>query len=221
MLKYIKIIIYNIDRYVDMCYYKNMKAEERIGKKYGPYIVIDVSKQRARSGSKLLFCYCSICKRTVLKIGTNLDHITSCSCTRFNRNKKFKHNFTKTRFYDRWRGLLFQKKKPDVDKKWTEFNNFYLDMYHSYLELKEKCKHEVISLKRIDKTKPWSKDNCYWKNRKIQSNKILHSYVLIAKDNDNDDNILCVEDIFKFCKIKNINLTNIEKEYKIIKVEKV
>lgn len=58
--------------------------------------------------------------------------------------------------HNSWRGIMFNKKgkKAGVCNEWRQFNKFYEDVAPSY--------QEGHRLMRIDKSKPFSKDNCLW-----------------------------------------------------------
>ena len=56
-----------------------------------------------------------------------------------------------------------------VDPRWDEFINFKADMYRSYLTHVKKYGIRDTSLDRRDNNGPYSKDNCRWVTKEIQS----------------------------------------------------
>lgn len=65
--------------------------------------------------------------------------------------------------YNSWRAFMFTKrgKMAGVCERWKSFKNFYDDMASSYID-----GHRLI---RVDKTKPFSMDNCVWISDKDKS----------------------------------------------------
>ncbi len=61
-----------------------------------------------------------------------------------------------TKFHNTWRAIIFtvNGKRIGCDERWKIFLNFKNDMYSSYEEGKR--------ISRIDKYKPFSKENCTW-----------------------------------------------------------
>ena len=61
------------------------------------------------------------------------------------------------------------KHKNDIAKEWEKFINFKYDTYDTF--------KEKYSLRRLDSTKPYSKENCYWsipsKKRTDKNERIL------------------------------------------------
>lgn len=58
--------------------------------------------------------------------------------------------------FNSWRSILYTQKgkKIGYDKSWKSFTQFYLDMSPSY--------KKGLHLARLDKSKPFSKENCTW-----------------------------------------------------------
>ena len=130
-----------------------------------------------------------------------------------------KHGMCGTKFYTQWRDLWWgsSTKIGKVDIKWKNFEVFYSDMYKKYKEVEDCYGNAVISLARLNKDKIYNKNNCYWKINK-EMNRIKLNNVIIFT-NENGEYVL--EDIFKFCKKKNISLQKAREKYSIKNIQKV
>lgn len=66
------------------------------------------------------------------------------------------HNMTGTPIHNTWRSIRFtlKGKKAGCCDEWGDFTAFYVDMEDSYFD--------GSLLRRLDRTKPYSKDNCKW-----------------------------------------------------------
>lgn len=125
------------------------------------------SKNKLRYG--LYKCYCGeeFETRTVnIKTG----HTKSCGCNKGNK----KHNLTNHILYKTWSNMMARcnnKNNPKymyyglrgikVCNEWLDINNFIEDMSYNY--------QDYLTLDRIDVNKDYSKDNCRWVNRAIQT----------------------------------------------------
>lgn len=65
---------------------------------------------------------------------------------------------TGSKIHNTWRAIRFTKKGREIgcSKEWESFNNFIADMLPSH--------KDGLRLSRLDKTKPYSKDNVIWVN---------------------------------------------------------
>lgn len=130
-----------------------------------------------------------------------------------------KHGFCGTKFYNQWRNLFWGSFKfKKVDNKWKKFPIFLQEMYESYLEVgKIFGSINLIRLKRLDENKSWSKKNCYWGiNESI--NRIKLENVVVIQDKNGE---YVLEDIFKFCKINNIKISEAKEKFGIKMIQKV
>lgn len=123
------------------------------------------SKQKRRYG--LYKCHCG--KEFEAQIQSINDGNTkSCGCL------KNTHNLANHRLYKIWRNMIKRCTNPKdtfyknygergikVSNEWLDISNFINDMYPSY--------QEGLSMDRIDNNKGYSKDNCRWTTRSIQS----------------------------------------------------
>lgn len=85
------------------------------------------------------------------------------NCTWVPRRELYQsHGMTGTRFHQFWSDLKFSRTNPAskdyrgvaLCERWKEFENFKADMYDSY--------EEGMRLMLIEKSQPFSKDNCKW-----------------------------------------------------------
>lgn len=129
-----------------------------------------------------------------------------------------KHGFSGTKFYNQWRYLIWSTNPKPITPTWKYFDSFLIDMYEQYLNVENIYSEDSkISLKRLDKNKKYSKENCYWGiNKSI--NRIKLDNVIIIQD-ENGEYVL--EDIFKFCKINNIKISEAKEKFGIKIIQKV
>jgi len=109
----------------------------------------------------------------------------SCGCLQKEvaSKNKLKHDMSKTRFYRIWMQMKARCNNKNngsyykygalgirVCNRWLSFENFYLDMYESYL------KHIIIhgeadtTIERKDGKNNYNKDNCIWATYVEQNN---------------------------------------------------
>lgn len=105
----------------------------------------------------------------------------------------YKHGMRHTKFYEVWKGMKSRCNNKNhksfhnygaigvnVCEEWLDFNNFYNDMYKSYLSHIKNFKQTTLD--RIDNSKGYSKDNCSWATIKEQSNNIRKNILIKYKD---------------------------------------
>ena len=129
-----------------------------------------------------------------------------------------KHGLSGTRFYTQWRSLIWNNNPRPITPTWKNFETFLKDMYEQYLDVTKIYPDDSkISLKRLDKNKEYSIKNCYWGiNKSI--NRIKLDNVIIIQD-ENGEYVL--EDIFKFCKINNVKISEAKEKFGIKIIQKV
>lgn len=129
-----------------------------------------------------------------------------------------KHGFSGTKFYNQWRYLFWSTNQKSVDPRWRDFNTFHLDMHEQYLDVENICPiNSKISLKMLDKNKRYDKKNCYFGvNESI--NRIKLDNVIIIQDKNGG---YVLEDIFKFCKINKVKLSEAKEKFGIKIIQKV
>lgn len=116
-------------------------------------------------------------------------------------NKNIKLNRTITgkildyTFYSRWRSMLNRCKNKNVDcfkwyggrgikvcDRWSEYENFVLDMWKSYQYHLKKYGRKETTLDRINNDGNYCKENCRWATIKQQSkNKRYNNQYTIIK----------------------------------------
>ncbi len=144
---------------------KENQKELILLKDLGGRFATEKSKKKRRFG--LYRCYCG--KEFEAQIQSINDGNTkSCGCL------KNTHNLSNHRLYKIWHNMIQRCTNPKntfyenygergikVSNKWLDISNFINDMYPSY--------QEGLSMDRIDNNKGYSKDNCRWTTRSIQS----------------------------------------------------
>ena len=144
---------------------KTIKKELILLKDLGGRFSKETSKQKRRYG--LYKCFCG--KEFEAQIQSINDGNTkSCGCL------KNTHNLSNHRLYKIWHNMIQRCTNPKntfyenygergikVCEEWNNIESFINDMYPSY--------QEGLSIDRIDNNKGYSKDNCRWATRAIQS----------------------------------------------------
>ena len=144
---------------------KTIKKELILLKDLGGRFATEKSKKKRRFG--LYRCYCG--KEFEAQIQSiNNGNTKSCGCL------KNTHNLSNHRLYQIWCNMIQRCTNPKdtfyknygersikVSNEWLDISNFINDMYPSY--------KEGLSMDRIDNNKGYSKDNCRWATRNIQS----------------------------------------------------
>lgn len=87
------------------------------------------------------------------------DNVRLATKKENNDNRRDSHGYKGTPTYDAWR-TMNHCHKGEVCERWLDFKNFLEDMGE---------KPEGSRFTRIDKTKPFSKENCYWRISRKQA----------------------------------------------------
>lgn len=131
-------------------------------KRFGKLLVASFEKQNNTHAVWNVICDCK--KRfqvTYSNLSTgNTTQCKSCSQT--------KHGLTGTTFYRKWQTIK-TRHKDNISKEWQIFKNFKNDTHETY--------KEKYSLRRLDNTQNYSKENCYWSvpnnNKRVKNDRIL------------------------------------------------
>lgn len=137
-----------------------MKLIEDLGMLYP----LTTSKRKARFGLYECIKCGNHFKAQIQEI--KRGNVKSCGC--------LKNNHTSHRLYNTWNNMIHRCSNPKVNcydkyggagitvcERWKNFNNFIEDMYPAY--------EDGLSLDRKDNDLGYSKDNCRWVNKNIQS----------------------------------------------------
>lgn len=172
-----------------------------IGKKFGRLTPIAYHHTEYHEGGQIkkhyYLCKCDcgnekLVSRPSLLRGT----VLSCGCLLKESNASEKrppskqaHNLGGTRFYNIFSDMHKRCGNPNnkqypwyggrgisFDFPWLVFNNFYNDMYPSYLEHCAQYGEKDTTLDRIDPDGMYCKDNCRWATRAEQSNNRRNTY---------------------------------------------
>ena len=150
-----------------------MKSKLTLIEDLGMIYATEKSKQMSRFG--LYRCECGNLKK-IRQISVYKNKTLSCGCLHKEAMNSFnyRHGLSNHRLYHVWTNMMsrcyvatnkryknYGEKGITVCKEWHNIENFIEDMDDSY--------QLGLSIDRIDNNKGYSKDNCRWTTRKIQS----------------------------------------------------
>lgn len=136
--------------------------------KFGRWLVLKQSKDVGKRTTWVCRCDCGT-QKIVMTEKLRNGESTSCGCFKKETISKLKkvHGMSKSRFYGIWNDMMMRCYNPNKERyinyggrgigvciKWHKFNNFYLDMFPSYVR--------GLSLERSNVNKNYSKSNCCW-----------------------------------------------------------
>lgn len=155
---------------------------DRIGEKYGKLTIISFSeKRRNRVGLGCHYFWNCLCdcgnKTTATFSNLSSGHTTSCGCV------VRKHDMCYTRFYSSWNSMktrvlnknhihhkYYARTNVKIFDEWMSFENFYRDMYKSFLAHSLKYGEKNTTLDRINTYGDYEPSNCRWATYKVQAN---------------------------------------------------
>jgi hypothetical protein len=100
------------------------------------------------------------CGKVFEVIYTNLISGNTTKCASCGQKT---HDLYGTHYYRKYISLIQRQKRENIDKNWHSFKNFKEDTFSTF--------EEGFRLKRLDNTKPFSKENCCWQKPRIGKNK--------------------------------------------------
>lgn len=142
-----QIINDSIGRYGINPLIKNKKLQP--GERYNRMVLME-PRGLNKNGSHIWLCRCD-CGTDKVVVGSDVRRgkIQSCGCKNYdravNRDAAAKFPF----LYGRWMDL-----RGHADAAWQDFDQFRIDVADKYFE--------GATIRRIDRTKPSSKENCRW-----------------------------------------------------------
>jgi hypothetical protein len=120
--------------------------------------------------------------------------IVSCGCHKreINKERMTTHNMSRTRFYKIWESMIgrcyrkshtsykdYGAKGVKVCDRWHSFDNFYNDMYESFVMHSSIFGEDNTSLDRIENNKRYEPSNCRWTTWKKQfRNRTTNKYFI-------------------------------------------
>jgi len=160
-------------------------VESLIGKRFGRWEVI--SKEGFNScGQTMWLCQCE-CGTERIVNGSSLRTGRSNSCGCVSEGNK-RHGMSGTRFYEIWSSMINRCKNKGqtaykhyggrgikVCDRWKKFENFYEDMYDSYVRHVESYGEQNTTLDRIEVDGNYTPENTKWSTWSEQNlNKRIH-----------------------------------------------
>lgn len=157
-----------------------------IGKKYNRLTVLEEFKEIKNGRHRTyLKCECD-CGEIVTTRKDNVINGNTKSCGCYAREKSAltnkTHGMSETRFYKTWRNMKsrcqgkyatgyenYGGRGITVCDRWNKFENFYDDMYESYLKHVEKYGEDNTSIDRINNNGNYEPNNCRWTNQTKQT----------------------------------------------------
>lgn len=161
------------------------------GKSFGRLTVIWFSHTKAKQA--YWKCKCS-CGAHIVVRGNSLLMGNTKSCGCLNKDLITTHCMSKTRLYGIYRGIDQRCNNTNdrgykyyggrgIKCLWSSFEEFYSDMYDSYLEHIEKYGEKNTSIDRIDVNGNYSKENCRWATWEEQANNKRNNHVVYVGGN--------------------------------------
>lgn len=168
------------------------KLINMVGQKIGRWTVIDRDTS-VDSPKAYWICECECGKvKSILGKYLRNGESKSCGCLKEEKLKtnSITHNMRHTRFYSIWANMKYRCSNSNsinyggrgikVCDRWTDFNNFYEDMYISYQKAIKRDKN--ITIDRINNDGDYEPSNCRWASMKEQNNNKRNNRIYRYKD---------------------------------------
>ena len=172
----------------------------KIGNKIGDFEIIEnITKHTVK-------LKCTICGKEKISriwdiIKTGNKH-NSCSKIKPKHGDKGHGIRSDRRFYSIWKAMRTRTTNPNI-KQWKDYggrginsndyidyDNFYNDLYKSYVEHVQLHGIKNTSLDRIDANKHYTKDNCKWSTKKEQNINQRNVKIYIVKNKKTSEEII-------------------------------
>lgn len=143
------------------------KLDIKIGDRFKRLTITALLPSKNKRRMVRAACDCGNEKDYILQ-NITIGDSSSCGCLRNESvsNAVRRHGMNKSKTHDVWNYIKFVKK--EVCDKWNGFEGFYSDMGE---------KPENMKLARLDKSKPYSKENCAWVWRSETYKRRISSFV--------------------------------------------
>ena len=162
------------------------------GNKYGRLTVLRYIGKNKKSNKHMWECRCDCGNIVIVPLaGLRGGHTKSCGCLQKDtiRDIAVSHDMSRTRFYSIYRGVVSRCNNKNNSKYhhyggrgikclWSSFEEFYEDMYESYLDHVEEFGEDNTSIDRIDVDGDYCKENCRWATRKEQHNNMRTNHFI-------------------------------------------
>lgn len=175
--------------------------DDLTGKKFGRLLVNQryIDKIKDFKYKTKWFCVCD-CGNKIIVNSSNLKNgnTKSCGCLQKERTSAARkiHGMSNKRFYNIWSNIKLRCTNKNhslygryggrgitVCKEWRNFNNFYNDMYESYLKHCNDFGEKETTIDRINNDLNYTKNNCKWSNKLEQENNKSTSRYVEYNDN--------------------------------------
>ena len=186
MPRRIKVGEQELDEFIDIKERRcGRPVADKTGKRFGRLVAIKIVG-KSDNGARIWLCKCDCGKEHYVEsCRLNKNGTKSCGCLSKEKliDRSRTHGMTKTRIFSIWDGMKKRCLLPTnggyknygargikVCERWLEFQNFYDDMYESYLKHVEEFGEKNTSLDRIDVNGNYEPSNCRWATLEEQNN---------------------------------------------------
>lgn len=152
------------------------KLDINVGDRFERLTIISEVERVNRK--RRFICRCDCGSEIIVFLG-NIRTGKSKSCGCFSRDltrtRLMTHNMSKTRFYKIWIGMIKRIKNPNfkdyeiyggrgikICERWIKFENFFKDMYETYVKHVEDFGEVKTTIDRLNSNKDYEPENCRW-----------------------------------------------------------